>query len=98
MTCTSIPFPRAFDAAVTAAPRPDVVVLVTVGPGTTPLRSAGTDHTSTSSASLAQSLVMRHTKVIASHAGSGTVLAASGRRSRACAFPKRRPSPATPQR
>ncbi len=66
----------AFDAAVTAASRLDAVVLVTVGPGGDP--AAFGEHKSHVHIEcfVAQSLVMPHTKVLASHAGSGTVLAA----------------------
>lgn len=65
-----------FDAAVAAASRLDAVVLVTVGPGGDP--AAFGDHGPHVHVErfVAQSLVMPHTAVLASHAGSGTVLAA----------------------
>lgn len=65
-----------FDAAVTAAARLDAVVLVTVGPDGDP--AAFGDHGPHVHVErfVAQSLVMPRTGVLASHAGSGTVLAA----------------------
>lgn len=65
-----------FDAAVTAASRLEAVVLVTVGPAGDPtaVRRHG-PHVHVERF-VAQSLVMPHAAVLASHAGSGTVLAA----------------------
>ena len=66
----------AFDAAVEAASRLDVVVLVTVGPGGDVeafARAGGRVHVETF---VAQSLVLPRTAALASHAGSGTVLGA----------------------
>lgn len=67
-----------FDAAVTAASRLDAVVLVTVGPGGDPAAFGGHGPHVYVERFVAQSLVMQHTEVLASHAGSGTVLAAFG--------------------
>lgn len=66
----------AFDAAVAAAARLDAVVLVTVGPGgdVTAFGQPGANvHIERF---VAQSLVMPRAAALASHAGSGTVLAA----------------------
>lgn len=67
-----------FDAAVTAASRLDAVVLVTVGPDGDPTAFGGHGSHVHIERFVAQSLVMPHTAVLASHAGSGTVLAAFG--------------------
>lgn len=66
----------AFDAAVAAASRLDAVVLVTVGPGGDPTAFGEHGAHVHIERFVAQSLVMPHTAVLASHAGSGTVLAA----------------------
>ena len=65
-----------FDAAVTAASRLDAVVLVTVGPTGDPAAFRPHGPNVHVERFVAQSLVMPHTDVLASHAGSGTVLAA----------------------
>lgn len=65
-----------FDAAVTAASRLDAVVLVTVGPSGDPAAFADHGPHVHVERFVAQSLVMPHVAVLASHAGSGTVLAA----------------------
>lgn len=65
-----------FDAAVAAASRLDAVVLVTVGPNGDPGAFRGYGPTVHVERFVAQSLVMPRTAVLASHAGSGTVLAA----------------------
>lgn len=65
-----------FDASVTAASSLDAVVLVTVGADSDPAAFAGHGPHVHVERFVAQSLVMPHTEVLASHAGSGTVLAA----------------------
>ena len=66
----------AFGAAVAAASRLDAVVLVTVGPGGDLAAFGNLGAHVHVERFVAQSLVMPHTDVLASHAGSGTVLAA----------------------